>query len=272
MQGRLSSLVDGRIQAFPHDEWASEFRIAEAIGIGLLEWTLDSDRLDENPLMSVSGRAMIKDLCGLHGVSVPSLTGDCFMQAPFWKADGGLRRELQHQLMDVLEAARALGVAIVVIPLVDDGRIGSREEEEILVGFLSEQASDLLGPDLMIVFESDLPPGPLAAFIERFDVDTFGLNYDIGNSASLGFDPEQEFFAYGDRVANVHVKDRSLGGTTVPLGDGDADFDMVFGSLAAVGYSGNYILQTARDVAGDHRSAIARYRDMTEDWITRHGS
>ncbi len=79
MQGRLSSLVDGRIQAFPHDEWASEFRIAEAIGIGLLEWTLDSDRLDENPLMSVSGRAMIKDLCGLHGVSVPSLTGDCFM-------------------------------------------------------------------------------------------------------------------------------------------------------------------------------------------------
>ncbi|SVB98424.1 uncharacterized protein METZ01_LOCUS251278, partial [marine metagenome] len=24
MQGRLSSLVDGRIQAFPHDEWASE--------------------------------------------------------------------------------------------------------------------------------------------------------------------------------------------------------------------------------------------------------
>ncbi len=174
--------------------------------------------------------------------------------------------------MDVLEAARALGVAIVVIPLVDDGRIGSREEEEILVGFLSEQASGLLGPDLMIVFESDLPPDPLAAFIERFDVDTFGLNYDIGNSASLGFDPEQEFFAYGDRVANVHVKDRSLGGTTVPLGDGDADFDMVFGSLAAVGYSGNYILQTARDVAGDHRSAIARYRDMTEDWITRHGS
>ncbi len=124
----------------------------------------------------------------------------------------------------------------------------------------------------MIVFESDLPPGPLAAFIERFDVDTFGLNYDIGNSASLGFDPEQEFFAYGDRVANVHVKDRSLGGTTVPLGDGDADFDTVFGSLAAVGYSGNYILQTARDVAGDHRSAVARYRDMTEDWITRHGS
>ncbi|SVB10544.1 uncharacterized protein METZ01_LOCUS163398, partial [marine metagenome] len=24
MQGRLSPLVDGRIQAFPHDEWASE--------------------------------------------------------------------------------------------------------------------------------------------------------------------------------------------------------------------------------------------------------
>ena len=45
---------------------------------------------------------------------------------------------------------------------------------------------------------------------------------DIGNSASLGLNPLDEFEAFGDRILNVHVKDRVLGGTTVPLGLGNA--------------------------------------------------
>ena len=41
MQGRLSEVVDGKIQAFPWRGWQEEFRQARKIGIGLMEWTLD---------------------------------------------------------------------------------------------------------------------------------------------------------------------------------------------------------------------------------------
>ena len=34
------------------------------------------------------------------------------------------------------------------------------------------------------------------------------VNYDSGNSASLGYDPTDEFAAYGERVGSVHIKDR----------------------------------------------------------------
>jgi len=81
MQGRLSPLVDGKIQAFPWNSWQSEFPAAQNLGLGLIEWTLDQDRLYQNPLMTPQGQLDIRRLCEAHHLVIPSLTGDCFMQA-----------------------------------------------------------------------------------------------------------------------------------------------------------------------------------------------
>ena len=70
---------------------------------------------------------------------------------------------------------------------------------------------------------------------------------------------------------NVHIKDRLRGGTTVPLGTGNADFGRIFAALARTGYRGNYILQTARATDGDHAGALERYRDMAAGWLSEHG-
>ena len=51
---------------------------------------------------------------------------------------------------------------------------------------------------------------------------------------------------YGLRILNVHVKDRKLGGTTVPLGTGNAKKDYVFLKLKEIGYSGGLTMQAAR--------------------------
>jgi hexulose-6-phosphate isomerase len=102
------------------------------------------------------------------------------------------------------------------------------------------------------------------------DSSLFGINYDIGNSAALGFNPQEEFAAYGARIVNVHIKDRMLGGTTVPLGTGSANFDAVFEALAKVNYRGNFILQTARAVDGNHSSSLSTYRDMAVNWLKRY--
>ena len=32
-------------------------------------------------------------------------------------------------------------------------------------------------------------------------------------------------FFYGKRILNIHIKDRPYKGNTVPLGEGDVDFD-----------------------------------------------
>lgn len=272
MQGRLSPLVNGRIQAFPWDCWQKEFPIAESNGFRLMEWTLDQDRLRENPLLTLDGQAEIRALCQRHGLAIPSLTGDCFMQAPFWKAQGDERETLQRDFLEVADACAAVGISMMVVPLVDNGRLENVEQEDVLIAFLQSQARFLAGHGLRVVFESDFKPAELARFIGRLDHDLFGINYDIGNSAALGFNPAEELAAYGGRIVNVHVKDRVLGGTTVPLGKGNADFETVFSKLGRLGYKGFFILQTARASGEDHAGVLCRYRDMTVDWITRHAT
>jgi L-ribulose-5-phosphate 3-epimerase len=267
MQGRLSALVDGKIQAFPWNEWREEFPRAKALGIGRMEWTIDQERLRENPLTTDGGRGAIARLARGNAIRVASLTGDCFMQAPFWKADGRLREALVADLDLVLASCAALRLEFVVIPLVDNGKIETAEQADVLLRILLERTASLSKQGVRVVFESDLPPAELASFIGKFPREGFGINYDIGNSAALGFDCDEEIAAYAPRILNVHVKDRLRGGTTVPLGTGAADLAKAIRLIEQSGYSGQYILQTARAADGDHAGALARYRDMAIKWI-----
>lgn len=267
MQGRLSAPVDGKIQAFPWEQWREEFARAEALDFPLMEWTLDQERLHENPLMTAAGRSEIRELGTRHGVRVGSLTGDCFMQAPFYKAAGHTRQRLLDDFEAIVSAAGEVGIRHVLIPLVDNGALTSEAEEEALRADLDKQRLQLRDANVQIMFESDFPPQQLGRFIAGFPAGAFAINYDIGNSASLGFDAAEEIAAYGSFIVNVHVKDRVRGGTTVPLGEGNADLPLVFRLLVEAGYRGDFILQTARAADGDDQGAACRYRDMVRHWL-----
>jgi len=267
MQGRLSPLVNGKIQAFPWDHWRDEFITAQRHGFPLMEWTLDQDRLHENPLMTQPGRVEIRRLMAAHGVTVASLTGDCFMQAPFYKTEGMERVRLLDDLKTIVESCAEVGIRFIVVPLVDHGRLETSAQEDNLRAGLEGIYPVLKQRGMKIVFESDYAPAQLATLIGSFPESVCGINYDIGNSASLGYDPVDEITTYGARIDNVHVKDRKRGGSTVPLGTGDANFSAVFRALAQIGYSGSFILQTARAVDNDHAGALCRYRDMVAGWL-----
>lgn len=193
------------------------------------------------------------------------------MQAPFWKIGGQARTDLQSDFLAIGRACAAVGIRMIVVPLVDNGRLETIEQENVVVNFFLAQQFFLSQHNLQVIFECDFTPTELARFIDRLPAEWFGINYDIGNSAALDFKPAEEFAAYGYRVINVHVKDRVLGGTTVPLKTGSADFDAVFSALAKHNYEGNFILQTARAAFGNHSEVLSSYRDMTQEWIQQYG-
>ena len=260
MQGRLSPQVDGMIQAFPVVHWRDEFCAAQGLGLGLLEWTLDHCNLANNPLMSSAGRDSIRGLSQTHAVAIPSVTGDCFMQEPFWK--GSTQSERDRLLIEfdaVATASADLGIGIIVVPIVDNGRIESESQAKNLHDALMARTNILADKGLRVAFEIDLPPRELAKWIVGYPGDVFGINYDTGNSAALGYNVQEEWSIYGSRVINVHIKDRPLGGTTVPLGEGACDFEVCYQAMREADYRGNFILQTARAADGDHAGAIQQY-------------
>lgn len=271
MQGRLCEQVDGKIQTFPWRDWENEFLVAAEIGIAAMEWTLDQDRLYENPIMNAAGQSRILALCQQYRLEIPSLTGDCFMQAPFWKSSGADSVCLSNDFVNVVKAASSIGVSMIVVPLVDNGRIENPQQEKRILGFLKENSTIFESCHMKILFESDFEPINVARFIDCLDPKIFGINYDIGNSAALGFNCKEEIEEYGARIDNVHIKDRFFGGTTVPIGRGNANFSQVFKSLKEKSYKGNFILQTARATDGDHVGAIVKYRNMVESWMLQYG-
>lgn len=268
MQGRLSPIIDGRIQCFPWGAWQKEFEVANNNNFHLLEWTLDQEKLQENPLMNVVGQEEIKRLMQQYQIIIPSLTGDCFMQEPFYKVQSAkVKRKLLENLNNIIVACGNLGILYIVMPLVDNGSLENQQQVNILKRELADIRRQLHKNRVKLIFESDFEPNKLVNFISGFDHNLFGINYDIGNSAAFGFNPEDEITSYGDRIMNVHVKDRRLNGGTVPLGEGDADLPKVFQLLQGANYKGDYILQTARAENDDHVGALCKYRELIATWI-----
>ncbi|MFZ4405374.1 MAG: sugar phosphate isomerase/epimerase, partial [Pseudobdellovibrionaceae bacterium] len=78
---------------------------------------------------------------------------------------------------------------------------------------------------------------------------------------------DEEIGIYGDRIYNIHIKDRVLGGTTVPLGQGNADFRTVFVALSKIKYNNNLIFQSARSADGDHIGAMSKYIEFISPFL-----
>jgi sugar phosphate isomerase/epimerase len=109
---------------------------------------------------------------------------------------------------------------------------------------------ELHGTGIRVSLETDLGPQEFASLLAILDPEIFWVNYDIGNSAALGYPYDEEFDAYGDRISLVHIKDRILEGGSVVLGEGDANIPGVIESLRDMKFNGPVTMQAFRDVEG----------------------
>jgi L-ribulose-5-phosphate 3-epimerase len=251
MQGRLVPPVADRFQCFPRESWADEFAFAAEAGLDCIEWIYDEFGADVNPIATDDGIDAILALSDRHGIRVVSMCADYFMDRPLVRATDGELNDRIDVLFGLVDRARRLGIERIVLPFVDVSRIDTNAEFDQVVETISRSAIRAEECGIELHLETSLGPDRFAELLDRLAPGTVRVNYDIGNSASLGYEPRAEFAAYGDRVGSVHIKDRVNGGGTVPLGTGDADLPTVFDCLQSVGYAGDFVLQAARDAPGD---------------------
>ena len=253
MQGRLSPRIDGKIQAYPAKTWQKEFEIAKEIGYSAIEWIVEKP-LEINAIMSKSGMQEIKEIILKTGVRVDYVCADIFMQQPLVRMSEKIKEENKKILEQILINSKEIGAIGVEIPFVDASSIKTESEIEELIS-VTEDAFKLAGEiGMNVSLETDLNAKEFKKLLEKIDLDHVKANYDIGNSASLGYEPFEELENYGHKILNVHVKDRKLGGTTVPLGTGNADIKGVFEKLNEIGYEGGITMQAAR---GEHDVTVA---------------
>ena len=250
MQGRLLPKYQGRYQAHPLGYWQEEFEIAQNIGLDCIEFILDYNDAGENPLLKDGGGEELLQITEKTGVSVKTICADYFMEAPLHSRDKKVAEESLEILVKLLDTSSQIGVTDIVIPCVDQSSLDGVEENELFVKTINKMIPLIEKKRINLSLETDLAPQPFLQLLEKIDSKYVTVNYDIGNSASLGYDPIEELDAYGSRITDIHIKDRLLGGGPVTLGEGNANFDLFFNKLKEFGYQGPFIMQAYRDEEG----------------------
>ena len=250
MQGRLVPKYQGRYQAFPIGMWEDEFKIAQECGLDLIEFILDFNDAEENPLLKLGGIGEIAAISENTGVSVQTICADYFMEAPLHSSDEKTSATSLKVLERLVSASEMLEVTDIVIPCVDQSSLkveGAIDRFVYQVGKIIPRVEE---KNINLSLETDLPPRLFVELLDKLNSKNITVNYDIGNSAALGFDSDKELMMYGDRITDIHIKDRVLGGGPVVLGEGNANFIKFFSKLAECNYQGPFIMQAYRDNEG----------------------
>lgn len=252
MQGRLLPRYKDMYQSFPGDRWKEEFQTAKTLGLDCIEFIFDHDedyRL--NPLMSEEGLEDIARVVEATGVRVLSVCADHFMKKHLHDDNATTRIKNVSVLLQLIENSAGFGISDLTLPFVDASSLKSDKDFENVEASLRECLPVAANRNISLNLETDLPPGRFNSLIETLDHPRIKVNYDTGNSASLGYRPAEELEAYGRHVSVLHIKDRMLGGGSVRLGTGDTDFEAVFTTLKRMEFSGIIIMQAARAECDD---------------------
>jgi sugar phosphate isomerase/epimerase len=261
MQGRLLPKYQGRYQAHPVGYWQDEFPRAAELGLNCIEFILDYNDAEANPLLRADGPDEILRESEKTGVKVYTVCADYFMGAPLHHPDTAVASRSQGVLKRLLSHGKRLGLTDIVIPCVDQSSMRDGAAKERFVAGLQPLLDQAEGAGINLSLETDLAAQPFADLLSRFDSRRVTVNYDTGNSAALGFDPAEELACYGARISDIHIKDRVLGGGSVVLGTGNTQFDRFFEALRPFDYRGPFIMQAYRDDEG-----LAVFRQQL-DWV-----
>lgn len=183
------------------------------------------------------------------------------MEAPLHSESNAIAEKSQQVMIKLLDNAAKLDVTDVVVPCVDQSTLHNQEAADRFVKMMAPVVQIAEQHGINLSLETDLAPQPFVKLLNRFNSDRVTVNYDIGNSAALGYDPVEELDAYGRKITDIHIKDRVLDGGPVELGFGNANFNAFFLKLNEYDYTGPFIMQAYRDEEG-----VAIFKKQL-DWI-----
>ena len=245
-QGRLSPPKNKLIQNFPLETWKNEFLLSKKLGLKSIEWVFEKNNFRQNPIYQKRFLNDIIKIVKKTGVKVNSLVADYFMQSRLF----GEKKEIIKLNISILKKlinnCNIVGINIIVIPLLDNSSLKNKKQIDEFKKNLLKILNYSKKKKVRISLETDLQPRKFLKLIESFSPAKVYANFDMGNSAALNYDPENEIEILKNHIINVHIKDRLTGGSTVPLGEGNVDFKKVFKKLKNIKYNGELILETAR--------------------------
>ena len=257
VQGRTLPQIRNSIQYFPSN-WKLEFPIINEIGFNGIEWIYDKLSEKTNPVLTNSGRMEIKKEAQTNNVTLENIVLDWFLDEPLFSNDLEFNKKSVDTFCDLIDSSAKSGFKRIILPLLEKNHISSIPRKNIFNTIFKKISHSLDSNNIELNLETSLPPREEKLLLNELNHEKVGICFDMGNSASFGYSSTEVIDTIGDFIRSVHIKDRKLNGTSVPLGHGDVNLNEVFKNLKKISFTGPCSFQVFRDKTSDNISLLKK--------------
>ncbi len=224
--------------------WEELFGAAAEIGFDGVELGVRFDDYAETLLWSADGRRTIAAQAA-GGAEFASLCLHSFWQASFADPDESVRAAARKLTQEAAAHCGELGAKVMLLPVTPGPDVepaeGTRrwiEETKACVPAAEEHRVNLALENVGRGYAQSA--ADLIELADGVGSPFVGVYYDIGNATAFGEDPVAEIKLLGDRIKQVHVKDRE----GELLGEGLVKIPECLRALQDIGYDGYLMLET----------------------------
>ena len=247
VQGRAIPQIGEHIQYFPSN-WKEEFPLIRPLGLSGIEWIYDKKSEEYNPILSKSGRNEIINYSKKFNVELENVVLDWFLDNPLLLENQVLFEKNSSTLIKLIKCCSLCGFQRIIFPLLEKNSIHEDYLFDKFVLFFKNEILELLDSfNIEIHFETSLSPQREMELLKLLDHSKLKICYDMGNSTSLRFEADFTLTTISKYLGSVHVKDRRVNGPSVPLGNGNVNFNEVFQTLIHINFNGPISFQVYRN-------------------------
>jgi L-ribulose-5-phosphate 3-epimerase len=226
--------------------WPAAFAMAARVGFDGLELDLGAD-YDQTLLWSAEGRRKLHDLIAASGIELASFcAGVCWTYSPA-SDDPAVRTRIRDMLAAACAHSVEFGARWILVPVTPGGEGVTHETgTQRWIEMMADLAP--LAADLGVVLCLENVGGgygksaaELAHMADAVRSPGLQVYYDVGNALAFGHDPVAEIKFLGDRIGEVHIKERDAD----LLGEGVVPIAACLSALRELAYDDWLVLETA---------------------------
>ncbi|MGH2575611.1 MAG: sugar phosphate isomerase/epimerase family protein, partial [Ignavibacteria bacterium] len=140
----------------------------------------------------------------------------------------------------------------IILPLLEQNDVSSNDKKIRFIEIIKKISGNLESNNIQLHLETSLKPEEEYQLLKELNHDKVRICFDMGNSTSFGYSSQNAINTVRDFLGSVHIKDRTLNGPSVPLGQGSVKFLEVFTALKDIKFDGPYSFQVYRNKDSDN--------------------
>jgi L-ribulose-5-phosphate 3-epimerase len=212
----------------------------DGVELNALTWPPDG------PLWRDDERRRIHVAAAESGLRIPSLGFGILNQGGL-TGDETQQQRARRTIEDGCRVARQLGASVVMLQHFGANRIDSEQKISQVIAGVRAILPTAIENGVTLALEDSLDARANLRILDEVGSPNLKVYYDVCNTWSEGHDVPADIALLGDRIAQVHFKDRRPDGTACHLGEGIVDVAACADALRAIGYSGWVLLETPAD-------------------------